>query len=383
MSGSSHTPLDPTAAGAPGVDGSEDRAEADLGAADAGRGRLGGWGPQRIAVAALAVVVLVWLIVKASEDLRQFVVVSLNGLTLAALFFVVASGFTLIFGLMRVVNMAHGALYLLGGYLALEMQDAWFTEDSGLGLSLSGAGTGEYSLFGWVVPLLLATAIIGVIGVLIQQVFLRWNQGQDLRQALITIALSVIFADQMLAAFGGISKDIKAPSAWPESIALPGDVRFGFFRGVVVLGAAILIGLGLWWLITRTRFGKIVRAGVDDRDMVSALGINVQLVFAAAFLLGALLAGLGGVLGGTMIALAPGEDTSFLLNSLIVVIIGGMGSLAGAAIGAVALGLVDAYADVYLVFGDTDLTNYSILVTFGLLVAVLAVRPLGLFGRPA
>jgi branched-chain amino acid transport system permease protein len=216
-----------------------------------------------------------------------------------------------------------------------------------------------------------------------QQVFLRWNQGQDLRQALITIALSVIFADQMLAAFGGISKDIKTPTEWPESINLPGDVRFGFFRGVVVLGAAVLIGLALWWLIKRTRFGKIVRAGVDDRDMVAALGINVQLVFAAAFFLGALLAGLGGVLGGTMIALAPGEDTSFLLNSLIVVIIGGMGSLGGAAIGALALGLVDAYSDVYLVFGDTDLTNYSILVTFGLLVAVLAVRPLGLFGRPA
>ena len=138
----------------------------------------------------------------------------------------------------------------------------------------------------------------------------------------------MIFADQMLAAFGGISKDIKTPTDWPESIALPGDVRFGFFRGVVVLGAALLIGFGLWWLIRRTRFGKIVRAGVDDRDMVSALGINVQLVFAAAFLLGALLAGLGGVLGGTMISLAPGEDTSFLLNSLIVVIIGGMGSLA-------------------------------------------------------
>jgi branched-chain amino acid transport system permease protein len=160
-------------------------------------------------------------------------------------------------------------------------------------------------------------------------------------------------------------------------------VRFGFFRGVIVLGAALVIGLGLWLLIKRTRFGKIVRAGVDDRDMVAALGINVQLVFAAAFFLGAMLAGLGGVLGGTMIALAPGEDTSFLLNSLIVVIIGGMGSLAGAAIGALALGLVDAYADVYLVFGGTDLTNYSILVTFGLLVAVLAVRPLGLFGRPA
>ena len=345
--------------------------------------RGAGWSKRRVAVGVVGVVVLVWLLVKGSEDWRQFAVVTLNGLTLAALFFVVASGFTLIFGLMRVVNMAHGSLYLLGGYLALEMQDSWFKEETtGLGLSLSGTG-GTYDLISWIVPLLIATGIIGVIGVLIQQVFLRWNQGQDLRQALITIALSVILADQMLAAFGGIAKDIKTPTDWPESITLPGDIRFGFFRGVVVLGTAILVGLGLWWLITRTRFGKIVRAGVDDRDMVSALGINVQLVFAAAFLLGALLAGLGGVLGGTMISLSPGEDTSFLLNSLIVVIIGGMGSLGGAAIGALALGLVDAYADVYLVFGDTDLTNYSILVTFGLLVAVLAVRPLGLFGRPA
>ncbi|MDQ5807722.1 MAG: branched-chain amino acid ABC transporter permease, partial [Actinomycetota bacterium] len=338
---------------------------------------------RRVAVALVAAVVVVFLVVKATEDLRQFAVVSLNGLTLAALFFVVASGFTLIFGLMRVVNMAHGSLYLFGGYLALEMQDSWFKEETGLGLSLSGETGAEYDLFGWVVPLILATLVIGVLGVIMQQVFLRWNQGQDLRQALITIALSVIFADQMLAAFGGISKDIKTPTDWPDSINLPGDVRFGFFRGVVVLGAAILIGLALWWLIKRTRFGKIVRAGVDDRDMVAALGINVQLVFAAAFFLGAMLAGLGGVLGGTMIALAPGEDTSFLLNSLIVVIIGGMGSLGGAAIGALALGLVDAYADVYLVFGDTDLTNYSILVTFALLVTVLAVRPLGLFGRPA
>ena len=341
------------------------------------------WTPTRIVLVLIAVVVVVWLAIKAIDDPRQFVVVTLNGTTLAALYFVVASGFTLIFGLMRVVNMAHGSLYLLGGYLALRLQESWYKPETGLNLSLSGAEGGHYSLFAWIIPVLLATAMIGVIGVIIQQVFLRWNQGQDLRQALITIALSVIFADQMLAAFGGISKDIKAPSSWPDSIHLPGDVRFGFFRGVVVLGAAIAIGLGLWWLIKRTRFGKIVRAGVDDRDMVSALGINVQLIFALAFLLGALLAGFGGVLGGTMISLQPGNDTAFLLDSLIVVIIGGMGSLGGAAIGALALGLVDAYADVYLVFGDTDLTNYSILLTFALLVGVLAVRPLGLFGRPA
>jgi branched-chain amino acid transport system permease protein len=354
--------------------------EAEPGVRVAGRR----WSARRIVLAGVLAVVVVWLFAKAVEDPRRFVVVTLNGTTLAALFFVVASGFTLIFGLMRVVNMAHGSLYLLGGYLALEMQDAWFKQESGsgLGLSLSGDTDATYSLLGWIIPLLLATAIIGVIGVVIQQVFLRWNQGQDLRQALITIALSVIFADQMLAAFGGISKDIKTPTDWPDSINVL-DVRFGFFRGVVVLGSALVIGLGLWWIIKRTRFGKIVRAGVDDRDMVSALGINVQLIFALAFLLGALLAGFGGVLGGTMIALQPGNDTAFLLNSLIVVIIGGMGSLGGAAIGALALGLVDAYADVYLAFGDTDLTNYSILLTFALLVGVLAVRPLGLFGRPA
>jgi branched-chain amino acid transport system permease protein len=340
------------------------------------------WG--RILGAAAAAVVLGWLAVKAADNGKQFVTVTLNGLTLAALYFVVASGFTLIFGLMRVVNMAHGSLYLLGGYLAFEMQESWFQKESGgLDISLSASGGTEYDLLGWLVPLVLASLFIGLLGVVIQQLFLRWNQGQDLRQALITIAIGVILADQMLAHFGGIAKDIKTPANWPETVTLPGDITYGFFRLVVVTGSAIVIGLLLWLMIKRTRFGLIVRAGVDDRQMVSAIGINIPLVFAGAFFIGAMLAGFGGVLGGTMIALEPGEDTSFLLASLIVVIIGGMGSLGGAAIGALALGLVDAYSDVYLVFGNTDLTNYSILVTFALLVAVLAVRPLGLFGRPA
>jgi branched-chain amino acid transport system permease protein len=326
-----------------------------------------------------------WIFAKGLGDLRQFWTVSLNGITLAALYFVVASGFTLIFGLMRIVNMAHGSLYLLGGYLAFEMQKGWFAKETeGLNLSLSSpaGGASEYDLIGWLVPILLAAIAIGFVGLLIQQVFLRWNQGQDLRQALITIAISVILADQMLAHFGGIAKDIKTPASWPESVTVFG-VQYGFFRLVIVTGAALIIGIGLWWLIKRTRFGLIVRAGVDDREMVSALGINIPIVFGAAFFLGAMLAGIGGGLGGTMIALEPGEDASFLLSSLIVVIIGGMGSLGGAAIGALLLGLVDAYADVYLVFGDTDLTNYSILLTFLLLVVVLAAKPLGLFGRPA
>src|SRR6202008_3861623 len=160
------------------------------------------WNAKTIAGVAVAGAVILWLLVKAVDDIERFVVVTLNGITLSALYFVVASGFTLIFGLMRVVNMAHGSLYLFGGYLALKMQQNWFREEEGVSLSL-GASTAdaEYGLLGWLIPLLLATIIIGALGVVLQQVFLRWNQGQDLRQALITIALSVIFADQMLAEF--------------------------------------------------------------------------------------------------------------------------------------------------------------------------------------
>jgi branched-chain amino acid transport system permease protein len=183
-----------------------------------------------------------------------------------------------------------------------------------------------------------------------------------------------------VANFGGIAEEITPPDAFPDSVNLGVyDLQYPFFR-IFVLLVAIAVGVALWAAIKRTRYGMIVRAGVDDRQMVSALGINVQLVFAAAFLIGALLAGLGGVLGGTMISVDKGNDTQYLLFALIVVIIGGMGSLGGAAVGALALGLVDAFGDVYLPAGYT---NYSVLLIFALLVAVLALRPLGLFGRPA
>jgi branched-chain amino acid transport system permease protein len=320
--------------------------------------------------------VVAWIAYKGSQDGRLFWVVTLNGITLAALFFVVAAGFTLIFGLMRVVNMAHGSLYLLAGYIAFTLQGNWYGVSSNL---LSGTTA---TVISWVVPLVVATIVIGVAGLLMQQVFLRWNQGQDLRQALITIAISVILADQMVAHFGGIAEAIQQPAAWPDSVAIVG-VHYGFFRLVVVVGAAAVIGGLLFLVIKRTRFGMIIRAGVDDRSMVSALGVNIQVVFAGAFFIGALLAGLAGVLGGTMLAVQPGNDSAFLLDSLIVVIIGGMGSLGGAAIGSLALGLVSSYSNVYLSFGTTDLTNYSILLTFILIVGILAVRPLGLFGRPA
>ena len=332
----------------------------------------------RVAIAALAVFVVLWVLVLADEALvkepRTFFRVLLLGLTLAGLFFVVASGFTLIFGLMRVVNMAHGSLYLLGGYFAFDLQQRL---GGGSSVSTLGFSSAETSFWDWFLPLIVASFAVAVIGLVMQQVFLRWNQGQELRQALITIAISVILADQMLAHYGGLAEELKPPTSWPTSVNI--GVDFGFFR-LVVLASALAIGIALFLGIHRTRVGMIVRAGVDDRAMVSALGINIQLVFAGAFFVGAFLAGFGGVLGGTMISLDKGNDTAFLLNSLIVVIIGGMGSLGGAAIGALALGLVDAFSDIYL---PAQWSNYSILLTFVLLIAVLAVRPLGLFGRPA
>ncbi len=319
--------------------------------------------------AGLAVLVLLfsvaWVLVHAfgqglgaGGSLPQFVIVTLNGLTLAGLYFIVASGFTLIFGLMRVVNMAHGSLYLLGGYVAYKI------------LSQT---TVNYWL-----AVVLASIAIGVFGLVMQQVFLRWNQGQDLRQALITIALSIIIADQLLKYFGGTAVTITAPAGLGGSVNIGAyGIEYPSFR-LAVLGLGVVVATALWLWIQHTRFGMIIRAGVDDRDMTSALGVNVQVVFAVTFFVGSLLAGLGGVLGGTMIALAPGQDASFLLSSLVVVIIGGLGSLGGAVVGALALGLVDQLSAVYLPAGYT---NYSILLTFALLFFVLATRPSGLFGR--
>ena len=144
------------------------------------------------------------------------------------------------------------------------------------------------------------------------------------------------------------------------------------------LVAAIVVGLLFWLVYKRTRVGMVVRAGVDDTQMTSALGVNVQWVFAIAFFVGSALAGLGGAFAGTSLSLAPGQDQSFLVSALVVVIVGGMGSLGGAALGALLLGLVDQYASAYL---PPEYSNLSALLTFVLLAAILAVRPTGLFGK--
>jgi branched-chain amino acid transport system permease protein len=340
--------------------------------------------------------VLVWVLFwapntnfgPAIEDPTQFFVTVLDAVTIAGLYFVVASGFTLIFGLLRVVNMAHGTFFLLGGYLAFSAQQCFEGARQSCTAGFLTPGTGGFglvssqvSLANWVFPLLIATGCVAVFGLLTQQVFLRWNQGQDLRQALITIAISIIAADQMLAHFGGIAEDI----AWPKQIDTStkflhvGGITYSWSR-LFILFVALGIGLALWLWLQRTRTGMVIRAGVDDRAMVSALGINIQITFGIAFLVGSGLAAVGGVMGGSFASLAPGVDGQWLLNSLVVVIIGGMGSLSGAAVGSLLYGLATSFSASYL---PASATQYSIIVTFGLLAIVLAARPHGLFGRPA
>ncbi len=316
----------------------------------------------------IAVIFLVWLVfspwppgfVDVFGRKKIFLNALFNGITLGGLYFLVASGFTLIFGLMRNVNLAHGSLYLLGGYIGYEIAD-W---------------TGS-----WLLSFIIAFLAVAAVGVILQVVVFRRMEGEDLRQTLVTIGISIVIADLMLWIWGGDFYQILTPEWLSGPVMLPlvtavkssGEtvyLKYPTVRLVILLGA-VVIGVGMWLLLNRTRIGMLVRAGVDDRDMLSATGVRIQLVFVAVFAFGAGLAGLAGVVGGTFQSLAPGEDTRFLLASLVVVIVGGMGSIPGAALGAVIIGLAEQFGSVYM-------PTYSVVLTFLIMVLVLAFRPQGL-----
>jgi len=308
-----------------------------------------------VAWSALALVLIGLSIWGLIDNTRLFLVTVLNGLTLASLYFIVASGFTLVFGLMRNVNLAHGSLYLLGGYVGFIVaeQTGW-----------------------WVLALAAGFLSAAIVGLLIQTIILRHMQGQELRQTMVTIGLSILIADLLLWTFSAEVHQMEAPEWLRGPIrGIPVINAYSAYRmSLLVLGVAI--GVALWLFLNRTRVGMMIRAGVDDRAMLSASGVNVNLVFAITFAIGAGLAGLGGVIGAVELSMVPGEDTRFLLASLIVVIVGGMGSVAGAAIGAAMLGLAET-------FGLAYAPTYSVVFTFVILVIVLAFRPRGLMGRPA
>lgn len=287
----------------------------------------------------------------------------LNGITLGGLYFLVASGFTLIFGLMKNVNLAHGSLYLFGGYIGFEIAEA----------------TGW-----WLLSFVVAFLLVAAIGVVLQTLVFRRIEGQDLRQTLVTIGISIVVADLMLWIWGGDFYQISTPEWLQGPMVLPvisaikssGAVvylKYPLVRIVIFL-ASVAIGLAMWMALNRTRIGMLIRAGVDDREMLAASGIGVQRVFVLVFAFGAGLAGLAGVVGGTFQSLAPGEDIRFLLASLVVVIVGGMGSIVGAALGALLIGLAEQFGSVYM-------PTYAVVLTFLIMVLVLAFRPQGLMGR--
>ncbi|MDE0522146.1 MAG: branched-chain amino acid ABC transporter permease [Boseongicola sp.] len=327
--------------------------------------------PVWAAVIAILAAILVWMIfalwpswlVDLIGKKKVFLNALFNGITLGGLYFLVASGFTLIFGLMRNVNLAHGSLYLLGGYVGYE-----FAELTGY----------------WLLAFPAAFIVVAVFGILLQLVVFRRMEGQDLRQTLVTIGISIIMADLMLWGWGGDFYNISAPSwlSGPlETILVTAQKRSGdlvYLKyplvRVVIFLAAVAIGVAMWLLLNRTKIGMLIRAGVDDRDMLSATGARIQLVFLAVFAFGAGLAGIAGVVGGTFQSVAPGEDIRFLLASLVVVIVGGMGSIPGAALGALLIGLAEQFGSVYM-------PTYAVVLTFLIMVGVLAFRPQGLMGR--
>ena len=298
-----------------------------------------------VSIAAL----VVWGI---TDNAKLFFLTLLNGLTLAGLYFLVASGFTLVFGLMRNVNLAHGSLYLLGAYIG------WIVGDK----------TGS-----WLLAVAAGFVAAGLVGLLMQLLVFRHMQGQDLRQTLVTIGLSIVMADLMLWAFGAQIYQFDPPELIMGAMKLPIVKAFPTYRLFILL-IAIIIGLLLWGFLNRTRVGMMIRAGVDDRQMLAASGVNVQLVFAITFAIGAGLAGFAGVVGGSALSIAPGEDARYLLASLIVVIVGGMGSVTGAAVGALLIALAEQ-------FGLAYAPTYGVVFTFMIMVLALAFRPQGIMGR--
>lgn len=306
---------------------------------------------QHLAWAAVALLIGAVVAAGVAHNARLFVLTVLNGVTLAALYFLVASGFTLVFGLMRNVNLAHGSLYLLGAYVGYSV----------------GQASGSWTLA--VVVGFLASALAGA---LMQTLVFRHMEGQELRQTLVTIGLSIVMADLFLWVWGGDTYQFDPPEWMSGRMPMPFVNVYPTFR-VLVLLSAVGIGLLLWLLLNRTRVGMMIRAGVDDRQMLSASGVNVQRVFVLVFAIGAGLAGLGGVIGGTALSVAPGEDVRYLLASLVVVIVGGIGSISGAALGALLIGLAET-------FGLAYTPTYGVVFTFVLLVGALAFRPEGLMG---
>ena len=283
--------------------------------------------------------------------MQFWIIQTLNSFALGGLLFLLSAGFSLIFGLMRIANLTHGALFMLGAYVGVSvlkvMPNLW----------LAALASG---------------AVIAVFGGLLERFILRRLAGNSLGQVLVTLGFAFIIADLCLIVWGGDPIPVQTPEFLRPPLII-GGVAFPAYRLAVIL-IAVLTAIGLYLLMERTRLGAMIRAGVDDMQMARAVGIPVSKLFTVVFCLGAALAGAGGVIGGPILSAYPGLDADMLPLALIVVILGGVGSLVGAFVGSVIIGFV-------YTFGTALMPDLSYVILFLPMIFVIAFRPRGLFGR--
>jgi len=280
-----------------------------------------------------------------------WIIQTLNSVAFGGLLFLLSSGFSLIFGLMRIPNLAHGAFFMLGAYFGYTLLQLglhfWFAAIIG------GLG-------------------VGLLGILTERFILRALAGNEQGQVLVTLGISFIIADICLLVWTGDPMPLPAPQSLRPPLRFF-DFAFPTYR-LVVLAIALVAAIALYLLMERTRLGAMIRAGVDDMEMARGVGIPVSRLFTTVFLLGATLAGIGGVLGGPMLNAYPGLDTDMLPLALIVVILGGAGSLLGAFVGSFIVGFLYN-------FGIALVPDLAYFVLFLPMVLVLVFLPQGLFGR--
>ena len=284
-----------------------------------------------------------------------WLVLTVNSITFGGLLFLLSAGFSLIFGLMRIPNLTHGSLFMVGAYVG-----ATFT-----------VGILGFQLNFWLAAVL-AALTVAALGALAERLLLRRLPGDQLAQVLVTLGLSFIAADLCLMLWGGDPLNVTTPSGLGGFVRA-GTAVFPLYR-LAVIAIAMVVAVGLWLLLDRTRLGAMIRAGVDDPDMARVVGIRVSQLFTIVFALGAGLAAFAGIIGGPILSVYPGLDQDMLPLALVVVILGGSGSLLGSFVGSIIIGFIYN-------FGQALLPELAYFVLFLPMLLVLLLRPQGLFGR--
>jgi len=280
-----------------------------------------------------------------------YIILTVNSITMGGLLFLLSAGFSLIFGLMRIPNLTHGALFMLGAYFGVTFL--------------------RMELNFWVAAIL-AAGVLAIIGGLIERFLLRRLAGQELAQVLVTLGLAFIIADACLLIWTGDPIPLSAPESLRGVERFLGIVFPRYRLAIVVI--AVIVAFALWVLLERTRLGAMIRAGVDDPEMARVTGIRVSRLFTVVFCLGAALAGFGGVLSGPILSVYPGLDAEMLPLALIIVILGGAGSLPGALLGSFVVGFIYN-------FGQALFPDLAYVILFLPMLLMLVLRPQGLFGR--